>query len=123
VDIDQTKLYAAEYVVDSLCGSTGRRFEGLGPMARYLIQMTAQYADDNAKLISKETTRTPDAFMAMEKRVSEEFVMSILGMGDVKRSATEAAAELVQQVWTAYIVWAQEARINPGKAETARVRG
>jgi hypothetical protein len=113
VDIDETKAYAAEYVVNALCG--GERFQafhGLGSVGRYLVQMTAQGADANAKFISEKTSRTPEKYQAMEKEVVQDFVTSIVGVGEVKRTAVEAAAHLVEQVWDAYIKWAKEAEAN-----------
>lgn len=111
MDIDETKAYAGEYVVNSLCGgSRFQAFYGLGSMASYLVQIAASGADANAKHISSETTRTPEAYQAMEKELVQEFVTSICGIGDTRRTAVEAAGHLVERVWTHYIEWAQAAK-------------
>lgn len=110
MDIDETKTYAGEYVMNALCGGDRfQAFHGLGSIGRYLVQMSANGANDNALHISKSTTRTPEAYQAMEKEVVQEFVTSIVGISDEKRTAIEAAQHLVQRVWTAYIEWAQAA--------------
>lgn len=108
MDIDEAKTFAAEYTIDSLC--SGRDFKGLGPLASYLVIAVAQSADENAKYISKETTRTPEKFQEMKKRVTQEFVMSICCSAIVRKTPIDAARELVDKVWHAYIDWAQEAK-------------
>lgn len=107
MDFEATKIWAGEHVVRALC--SGKEFRGLGETARYLVMVASQYADENAKFISATTTRTPASWQAMQEMVSQEFVISILGMGDVKRTPVEAAAHLVDTVWEAYIAWAEAA--------------
>lgn len=117
MDIDQTKIYAGEQIVRALC--SGKDFRGLGPEAEHLIRATAQGADENAKHISTETTRTQDAFFEMLDRVRDQFVMDVLGFGDEKMTPQEAAYKLVDTVWTQYIDWAQAGR----QALLARIGG
>lgn len=121
MDIDEAKEMAAEHVLDSLIG--GQSFKGLGPMARYLVIAVAGPANENAQFISKESTRTPDAFSAMQKKAQQDFVTAICGFGEERKDPITAAHDLVEFVWWAYINWAKEAAENPAKADAAKMRG
>ena len=112
VDIDETKAYASEYTMNALCGGDRfNTFHGLGSVGNYLVQMAAQGANENALLISKTSTRTADSYHEMQKRLVQEYVSSIVGFGETRRTAIEAAAHLVQGVWDQYIEWARAGRI------------
>lgn len=121
MDIDEAKEMAAEVTLDTLI--SGKDFKGLGPLARYLVIAVAGPANENAQFTSKETTRTPDAFAAMQKQAQQNFVSAICGFGDERKDPITAAHDLVEFVWWAYINWAKEALENPEKAEAAKVRG
>ena len=107
MDIDEAKEFAGDHVITALC--SGRDFKGLGLLARYLVVAVAGPANENALHISESTTRTPEAFVAMQKKAQEDFVTGILGFGDTKYTPVEAAEILVETVWHAYIDWAKEA--------------
>lgn len=119
MDIDQTKIYAADYMIRIL--ASGKQFNGMGPEAEYLIRATAQGADDNAKLISDKTTRTQDDFFEMLDRVRDQFVLEALGFSDEPVSLRQATNNLVQSVWDAYIGWAQAGRAAFIAQEAAKI--
>lgn len=115
MDIDETKIYAADYMVRIL--ASGKQFNGMGPEAEYLIRATAQGAEDNAKHISKFTSRTQDGFFELLDRTRDQFVLEALGFSDEPVSLRQATNNLVDAVWTQYINWAQEG----SKAKIAEV--
>jgi hypothetical protein len=106
VDIDQTKIYAADYMIRIL--ASGKQFNGMGPEAEYLIRATAQGAEENAKLISGFTSRTQDGFFELLDRTRDQFVLEVLGFSDELVSLRQATNNLVDAVWTQYIDWAKE---------------
>jgi hypothetical protein len=104
---EETKIYAAELVINELC--SGTNFRGLGPLAGHLVMVAAQDANENAKLIFPTFGQNAEEWKQMKMRLTEEFVMSILGFGETKRTPAEAAAYLVEQVFDHYIGWAEVA--------------
>jgi hypothetical protein len=105
--LEETKIYAADYVISALC--SGNEFRGLGSIASYLVMTAAQGANENAQMIFPTFGQSAEEWKQMKITLTEEFVMSILGFGEVKQTPTEAAAHLVERVFDYYIDWAEAA--------------
>lgn len=59
--------------------------------------------------IEATSARTPEDWQTIQEAASQEFVISILGMGDVKRTPVEDAEHLFDTLWEAYIEWTEAA--------------
>lgn len=105
--LDEAKIHAADYTLTALC--SGKEFRGLGAVASYLVMMAAQGANENAQLIFPTFGQNAEEWKQMKIKLTEEFVTSILGMGETKRTPVDAAGHLVEQVWDYYIGWAEAA--------------
>jgi hypothetical protein len=117
MDLEETQVFAAEYLINALVDSSpNSRFGGLGSVGRYLVQMASRPAEENAKLLSETTERTPEKWQAMEAEVVRNFVLGVLGMrgtflghnGNMVtvQTPSDAAQQLVQDVFVQYIKWA-----------------
>lgn len=113
MDINEAKIFAAEYITDKLC--SGKDFRGLGPEASSLVHMIAQPAGMAANM---PFSQIPDGgFVALQEQCKATFVKNVLGFGQyidhrgvvVKGAMTipTAAAQLVDTVWAAYAEWAK----------------
>lgn len=111
MDLDQAKSYARATATFSLV--TGDSFKGLTELAKMIIKTISPHALANSKFISK--TPIYQDFLTMEEFAAIKFMVAILGTGDEHLTVDQAADQLVDTIWDAYIAWAQEA------AQTQRV--
>ena len=111
MDLEQAKSYACGTATYALV--TGDSFKGLVELGKMIIKTISPHALANSKFICSAPIRRD--FATMEEFAAVKFMVAVLGTGDEHLTVNQAAEQLVDTIWDAYIEWAQE------EAQTQRV--